>query len=44
MRRLKGLEDAVSLSVVHWRMREEGWTFAPGPCVTGDPVNGAQAL
>jgi glutathionyl-hydroquinone reductase len=24
MRRLKELEDAVSLSVVHWRMREEG--------------------
>jgi putative glutathione S-transferase len=44
MRRLKRLENAVSLSVVHWRMREEGWTFAPGPCVTGDPVNGAQAL
>jgi putative glutathione S-transferase len=44
MRRLKRLEDAVSLSVVHWRMREKGWTFAPGPCVTGDPVNGAEAL
>jgi putative glutathione S-transferase len=44
MRRLKGLEDAVSLSVVHWRMREEGWTFSPGPCVTDDPVTGAQAL
>jgi len=25
-------------------MREQGWTFASGPCVTGDPVNGAQAL
>jgi putative glutathione S-transferase len=44
MRRLKGLEDAVSLSVVHWRMREQGWTFAPGPCVTGDPVNNAEKL
>lgn len=44
MRRLKGLEDVVSLSVVHWRMRERGWTFAPGPCVTGDPVNSAQTL
>jgi glutathionyl-hydroquinone reductase len=44
MRRLKGLEDVVSLSVVHWQMRELGWTFSPGPCVTGDPVNGAQAL
>ena len=29
MRRLKRLEDLVSLSVVHWHMREEGWTFAP---------------
>ena len=44
MRRLKGLEDAVSLSVVHWRMRERGWTFSPGPCVTGDPVNSAETL
>jgi putative glutathione S-transferase len=44
MRRLKGLEDIISLSVVHWRMHERGWTFTPGPCVTGDPVNGAQAL
>lgn len=44
MRRLKGLENAVSVSVVHWRMRERGWTFAPGPCVTGDPINGAEIL
>ena len=44
MRRLKGLTDAVSLSVVHWRMRERGWTFSPGSCVTGDPVNGAETL
>ena len=44
MCRLKGLEDAVSFSVVHWRMRERGWTFTPGPCMTGDPVNGAETL
>ncbi len=44
MRRLKGLEEIVSLSVVHWLMRERGWTFSPGPCVTGDPVNGAHEL
>jgi glutathionyl-hydroquinone reductase len=44
MRRLKGLEDCVSLSVVHWRMRELGWTFSSGPSVTGDPVNSAQTL
>jgi putative glutathione S-transferase len=44
MRRLKGLEDVVTLSVVHWHMRELGWTFSPGPCVTGDSVNSAQTL
>ena len=44
LRRLKRLEDIVSLSVVHWLMRERGWTFAPGPCVTGDPINGAETL
>jgi putative glutathione S-transferase len=44
MRRLKGLEDILSVSVVHWHMRELGWTFSPGPCVTGDPVNSAQTL
>jgi putative glutathione S-transferase len=25
-------------------MRERGWTFTPGPCVTGDPINGAETL
>ena len=44
MRRLKGLEEVVSLSVVHWRMRERGWTFTPAPCVSGDPINGAETL
>src|SRR6201987_4294882 len=32
MRRLKGLEDVVSLSVVHWHMRERGWRVSAGPC------------
>src|SRR6201987_671495 len=39
MRRLKGLEDAVSVSVVHWLMRDQGWTFAPGPGAVPDAVN-----
>ncbi|MCG7346998.1 glutathione S-transferase family protein [Sphingomonas sp. ACRSK] len=43
-RRLKGLEDLVSVSVVHWLMQENGWTFAGGPCVTGDPLHGADYL
>src|ERR1044072_50561 len=44
MRRLKGLESAISLSVVHWGMAERGWTFTPAPCVTGDPINSAETL
>ena len=37
VRRLKGLEDIVGLSVTHWLMREEGWTFDEGPGVVPDP-------
>ncbi len=37
VRRLKGLEDIVGLSVTHWLMREDGWTFAAGPGVVPDP-------
>jgi putative glutathione S-transferase len=44
MRRLKGLEDRIGVSVVHWLMREEGWTFADGPGVVPDTVNHARVL
>ena len=37
MRRLKGLEDMIGLSVVHWIMGEQGWTFEDGPGVIADP-------
>jgi putative glutathione S-transferase len=43
-RALKGLEDIIDYSVVHWRMLENGWTFEPGPGVTGDLVNGKEFL
>ena len=43
-RKLKGLEDLVSLSVVHWHMGEEGWTFQDGRGVVADPVNNAAKL
>ncbi|WP_461308180.1 glutathione S-transferase family protein, partial [Albidovulum sp.] len=43
-RRLKGLETMISLSVVHWHMGEQGWTFAAGEGVIPDSVNGARFL
>jgi putative glutathione S-transferase len=43
-RRLKGLEDAIGVSVTHWLMLEKGWTFAPGPGVIPDPIRGAEFL
>ena len=44
MRELKGLQELVPVSVVHWRMREHGWTFEPGSGVVPDPVLGARFL
>ncbi|MCJ2182116.1 glutathione S-transferase family protein [Novosphingobium sp. 1949] len=44
MRALKGLEGMVPLSVVHWYMGENGWTFAPGPGVVPDPIHHARFL
>jgi glutathionyl-hydroquinone reductase len=44
VRALKGLEDKISLSVVHWLMAENGWTFADGPGVIPDGLNHAKFL
>lgn len=44
LRALKGLEDAISLSVVNPDMGENGWTFAPGPGVIADPVGHAKYM
>lgn len=44
MRALKGLEDAISVSVVHWLMAEDGWTFASGDGATGDALFGSRTL
>lgn len=41
LRKLKGLEDAISVDVVHPFMGETGWTFDNDfPGATGDTVNG----
>lgn len=43
-RALKGLEKAISLSVVHWYMGANGWTFEEGDGVIADTVNNARFL
>jgi putative glutathione S-transferase len=43
-RKLKGLESFIDISVVHWLMEENGWTFKEGPGVIPDSVNHAQFM
>jgi putative glutathione S-transferase len=43
-RKLKHLEQIISVSVVHWLMLENGWTFTDGPGVVPDPLHGARFL
>jgi len=43
-RTLKGLESMISVSVVHWYMVENGWTFDAAEGVVPDTVNDAQLL
>ncbi|PFH57386.1 hypothetical protein XA68_15133 [Ophiocordyceps unilateralis] len=49
-RRLKGLEDIISFSVVHWHLGEGGWRFVrrdetiPGHGVVPDPVDGHEGF
>lgn len=45
VRKLKGLEDIISYTSVHWEMLEKGWRFAtpdeniPGENTTPDPLH-----
>ena len=43
-RKLKGLEDMISLAVVHPFMGDKGWTFAEGAGVIADPIVKADYL
>ena len=43
-RKLKGLEEIVSLSITHWHMGADGWRFAAGDGVIPDPVTGASFM
>ena len=44
MRKLKGLEDAISLSITDWLMREDGITFKERDGVIPDQIFGAKYL
>lgn len=44
MRSLKGLEDAISISIVHWLMGKDGWTFNEAEATIPDPVHHASFL
>lgn len=44
MRKLKGLEEMISVSFVNSYMGPEGWTFKSSLQMTGDTVNGATRL
>lgn len=44
MRRLKGLEPAIPVSVVHPHMLDDGWEFRGFPDSTPDPVHNARYL
>ena len=43
-RALKGLEKIISMSIVHWYMGEQGWTFKHDKNAYGDEVNNAKFL
>ncbi len=43
-RALKGLEDMISVSVVHWYMADKGWTFQAADGVVADSINGADYM
>ncbi|MPY75810.1 MAG: glutathione S-transferase family protein [Alphaproteobacteria bacterium] len=44
MRKLKGLEEVIPVSVVHWHMGANGWEFRDAPGATGDRLFGASYL
>ncbi len=43
-RKLKGLEAMIDVSVVHWFMAENGWTFEEGEGATGDRLYGSDFM
>jgi glutathionyl-hydroquinone reductase len=44
LRKLKRLDDAIGVSVVHWHMGENGWEFRDDAGATGDRLHGSRHL
>ena len=44
MRALKGLHDIIPISVTHWLMAENGWTFNAGEGVIPDPLYNSRTV
>jgi putative glutathione S-transferase len=44
VRKLKGLEDIISVSVISPQMTDEGWAFEGFPGATGDPLFGSRFI
>ncbi len=44
LRKLKGLDDLITVSVVNWFTGSQGWTFEDGPGVEPDPINNARFM
>jgi putative glutathione S-transferase len=42
VRALKGLEEIIPISVTHWLMTEQGWTFSPGEGVIPDTLSNSR--
>jgi glutathionyl-hydroquinone reductase len=43
-RKLKALENVISMSIVSWHMGKDGWTFDKSEGSTGDAINGKSKL
>jgi putative glutathione S-transferase len=44
VRALKGLQEMIPVSITHWLMGEQGWSFAPGQGVIPDPLFNSRFL
>jgi putative glutathione S-transferase len=43
-REIKGLQSMIGLSVTHWLITDNGWTFESGPGVVADPLHSTEFI